>query len=447
MILRYVWAPLVSKSTFRRGIHLLLGGVILIPYLLLAFGFAQMYADPDVPVVPISVLVAVTVAIVAVPPFLPVMRGLEISAAQSLLDVGLPEPARHPSWDARLRGATWYVLHLLGGGAAMGTLLYCVPAAVVSIIRGLGAEDQLPADASVPPFGGVHGPASVALGALMLLLVAYVVAGIGGALARVAPFLLGPSPAERIAALEDETRRLAERNRLARELHDSVGHALTVSTMQAAAARQVLRSDPDTAEQALTAIEEASRSAAEDLDHVLGLLRDDRTADERAADERANRRVDREPEHSGSRGRDPVYGLDELENLVEDVRAAGMEVDAELDFEGRMVPAITSREAYRLVQEGLTNAVRHAAAPSVVVRVRGDHTGVTIELSNPLRPAESATGGAETDGRGLRGMRERVSMLGGAFSAGPAEDGVWRVRIWLPGRKTPGSRASARGRE
>ena len=110
----------------------------------------------------------------------------------------------------------------------------------------------------------------------MLLLVGtvYAVAGLGALAATMAPVLLGPSPADRIAALEARERRLAERNRLARELHDSVGHALTATTLQAGAARAVFDSDPEFARRALAAIEEVGRTAMDDLDHVLGVLRD-----------------------------------------------------------------------------------------------------------------------------------------------------------------------------
>lgn len=108
----------------------------------------------------------------------------------------------------------------------------------------------------------------------MAVLLALIVVA-GALLSRAAPWFLGPSAAERIAAMESEAVKLAERNRLARELHDSVGHALSVVTLQAGAAGRVLDSDPAFAREALGAIEESARAALEDLDHVLGLLRDD----------------------------------------------------------------------------------------------------------------------------------------------------------------------------
>jgi Histidine kinase len=107
----------------------------------------------------------------------------------------------------------------------------------------------------------------------------YVVNGVGAVLSKIAARLLGLSAAERIEQLERRTDRLVERNRLARELHDSVGHALSVVTIQAGAGRRTLRTDPDFTEQALLAIEESARSALDELDHVLG----DRRAEHRAA--------------------------------------------------------------------------------------------------------------------------------------------------------------------
>ena len=130
----------VVRTTLRRGIHLLLGGVILIPYLLLGVGFVQMFLEPDVPRGPLIVLVAVTVLIGAIPPVLPAMRHLEITATRNLLDVDLPDPVADPPWETRLLGAAWYVLHLLCGGLAILTVLIVAPLAVMLIAQGFGAD-------------------------------------------------------------------------------------------------------------------------------------------------------------------------------------------------------------------------------------------------------------------------------------------------------------------
>ena len=231
-------------------------------------------------------------------------------------------------------------------------------------------------------------------------------AGLGALAAVMAPTLLGPSPSERIAALEARTRQLAERNRLARELHDSVGHALTVATLQAGAARSLLDNDPEFARRALAAIEETARTAMDDLDHVLGLLR----------------RTDGDDDHHH-----PQRTLDELGRLIHDTRTAGVPVNADIDGSTRDLPAAVSREGYRIVQEGLTNAARHAHGQPVTLRLTVCPEQLQIELVNALNREPDRT----RRGRGVDGMRERVALLGGSLTAGP--DGrSWRINARLP---------------
>jgi signal transduction histidine kinase len=232
--------------------------------------------------------------------------------------------------------------------------------------------------------------------------------GTGTLLARLAPRLLGPSAAERLAEMEARAVKLAERNRLARELHDSVGHALSVVTLQAGAAGRVLDSDPAFAREALGAIEDSARAALEDLDHVLGLLRED-------------------PSRPA-----PQATLEDLGRLLEQTRIAGVRLDAEIDPEVGRVPAAVSREAYRIVQEGLTNALRHAGKVPVRLRLGVADERLEIEMSNPLgAPHGAGAGAGHGGGRGLGGVRERVTVLRGEMSAGP--DGTqWRFRVSLP---------------
>jgi signal transduction histidine kinase len=244
--------------------------------------------------------------------------------------------------------------------------------------------------------------------------------------------VLGPTAAERIELLERRTASLVERNRLARELHDSVGHALSLVTLQAAAANRVLDTDKEFARTALGAIEESARAALTDLDHVLGLLRDDRASTL------------------------PQSTLGDLPRLVEATRAGGIEV--ELDAPGGLddVPAAVSREAYRIVQEGITNAVRHAGlAPdqlTVGIEIRTEPGALHLVVCNPLGPGKRS---GASGGRGLAGIRERVAVLRGDVEAGvvakavvvdkaPAADkaavvdkagavkGPWRLAVKLP---------------
>jgi signal transduction histidine kinase len=189
-------------------------------------------------------------------------------------------------------------------------------------------------------------------------------------------------------------------------------------TTQAAAATRVLVDNPEFARQALTAIETQARTALEDLDHVLGLLR----------------QGEGERQRAGGRGSDdavttPQPTLADLDALLADVRAAGMDVDAEVTGALDRVPRVVSREAYRIVQECLTNALRHAAGARVDLRVAATAQHLAIDVRNPLtgRAASRSPGG----GRGLAGITERVALLGGQMTAEDA-DGWWRVRVRVP---------------
>lgn len=411
-----IWRPLVARSTFRRGVHLFLGGVILAPYLLLTVGFVQMFRDPETPVVPVGLLALVTFAIGAAPPFLLATRALEITAARNLLDVDLPDPGPEQPWETRLLSAMWYTLHLLSGGLAILAVLVAAPIAAFLVAQSLGAAGDwntggLTALDAVPRGWGV--PVAI----VSVLAVGYLVAALGALLSRLAPALLGPSPADRIRGLEARARELSERNRLARELHDSIGHALTVTTLQAAAARRVLTSDPEFVRRALTAVEDTGRAAMADLDHVLGVLRSD-------GNEPANESVD----GAGQNGPAPQPDLRDVAALVEQTRATGVEIELGIDGSDHVAPAV-SREAYRIVQEGLTNAVRHAGRVPIAVAIRTTADGIDIEVTNPLAVGETSPAGS--GGRGLAGMRERVRILHGELFAG--RDGArWRIHAQLP---------------
>ncbi|MFG3302165.1 sensor histidine kinase [Micromonospora chersina] len=409
MTVRGVLAPLVRGSTWRRAVFLLLGGVLALPYALLAATFAQLLGNDDVPRPIGAGLLLVAVVLAAVPVFLAGSRALEIAAARALLAVDLPEPAPGHRIDreTRLRAALWIALHLLTGGLVLFAAISAFPMALVFLAGLAGVDTGAAPDDGFGPFGPGHPVAAGLAGLALLVALGYAVAGLGALAASMAPVLLGPAQAERIAALEARSARLAERNRLARELHDSVGHALTVATLQAGAARELLDTDPEFSRRALRAIEETSRRAMDDLDHVLGLLRE--TEDGRAPAPTA-----------------PQATLDVLDRLVADTRAAGLVVESRVSGALGGLPAVVSREGYRIVQEGLTNAARHGRGP-VRLRVAVPDGLLEIELVNGLRGTTGPGGG----GRGLDGMRERVLLLGGQLTAGPEGD-RWRVRATLP---------------
>ena len=243
--------------TYLRLVFLLLGAALAVALSILDATLIVV-ADQYLSGVP---LVAVAVVIVAVPigvtVLVPPIRQVEGVAAESLLGVdfpdGTPGPARR--LEERLRATAWFLLHVVSGGAAVMGLVFLLP---------LGMSFVTASDAWRVPVGVAL--LAAALAAPLLL---------GAAVARVAPPLLGPSYSQRLEQLETQTARLVERNRIARELHDSVGHALSVVTLQSAGARRRLHAgDPEAAEAALEAIESTARAATAELDHMLGLLRD-----------------------------------------------------------------------------------------------------------------------------------------------------------------------------
>ncbi|MCP3820184.1 histidine kinase [Streptomyces sp. A3M-1-3] len=235
------------------------------------------------------------------------------------------------------------------------------------------------------------------------------IVGLGELATLVARRLLGPTPAERLTALEERTEQLLERTRIARELHDSIGHALTVAVVQAGAARAA--GNPEFTDRALVAIEETGRAALEDLERVLLVLR----------------------ESAQPASQRPT--LVETDRLLESARASGAKVDAEVSGPLEQVPGPVSREGYRILQEALTNVLRHSGPVPVRVRIDVAVGRLDLEVTNPLAGPTMQPGG----GSGLRGIRERAALLGGEAETGPYE-GEWRVRARLPldTQDTPG---------
>lgn len=407
-VLVRVIGPLVRGSTYRAGVHLLLGCVLLLPYLGLGALFAQSFQVDAAARSGLALLLLVAVVVSVTIALLPAVRVLEVAAARSLLGAAVPEQTVEGSrgWEARWRAAGWLGVNLVLGGAAVLATLFALPTSTRLFLVPVTGLEPVPLGGITVRLGPGWGAWWVPLvGVGLLIVLCYLVAALGALLRRLAPVLLGPSPAERVAELERQTQRLAERNRLARELHDSVGHALTVTTLQAGAARQVLDADPDFARSALASIEEVGRTALDDLDHVLGLLRDE------------------------NRDTSPQRSLDELEQLLGEARATGVVVTLERSGGTASVPPAVSREAYRIVQEGLTNALRHAGPVPVSLRLDADADRLELEMANPLGERDHAVGSA--GGRGLAGIQERVTVLRGQLRAG-AENGLWRMAVRLP---------------
>ncbi|MGI5213654.1 sensor histidine kinase [Plantactinospora sp. CA-290183] len=205
----------------------------------------------------------------------------------------------------------------------------------------------------------------------------------------------------------EQSRRVAdeERLRIAQEVHDVVGHGLAAIHMQAEIALHLLAKRPGQAELALTAISRTSREALDELRVTLAVVRRDDA-------------------------RSPAPGLDQLDALTARLRGTGLPVTLTLAGARRPLPAAVDLAAYRVVQEALTNVLRHAGAAAATVRIGYLPTEVTVEVTDTGHGGPGAAGPGA--GHGLTGMRERVVALGGHLEAGPRPDGGFRVFARLP---------------
>ncbi len=225
---------------------------------------------------------------------------------------------------------------------------------------------------------------------------------------------------ERAARLErerDQDRRLAadeERTRIARELHDVVAHDVSVIAIQAGAARAVQATRPEVAAQALGLIETTARETLIELNRLLGVLRANNGA---TADRR------------------PQPGISQLPGLVEELRAAGLEVDARVEGEARPLSPAVDLSAYRILQEATTNVLKHARARRVDIRVRYAETMLALDVRDD--GAGDGRDPAASSGHGLIGMRERVALFGGKLHAGRNRAGGFSVHARLPLTPSP----------
>ncbi len=214
---------------------------------------------------------------------------------------------------------------------------------------------------------------------------------------------------------EEEARRAVteERLRIARELHDVIAHSMSVIAVQSAVGNHVIDSQPAEARQALAAIEATSRSALTEMRRLLGVLR-------------------QEGEPRGSLA--PAPGLADLASLAGQVQDAGLTVWINVDGQRGDVPPGIDLSAYRIIQEALTNVIKHGAGSAARVTISYRPDSVTVEVTDqgagappPNVPAPRAH-----PGHGIIGMRERVAVFGGEFSAGPRPDGGFLVRACFP---------------
>jgi signal transduction histidine kinase len=224
--------------------------------------------------------------------------------------------------------------------------------------------------------------------------------------------------AQRVRALEEQTARVArereervraavadERARIARDLHDVIAHSVSVMTVQAGGARLLLEQQPERAREAALSVEETGRQALIEVRRLLGLLGKD------------------------DRGLAPRLGLAALDALVEQIATAGLPVEVTIEGTPRMLAPGVDVTAYRIVQEALTNALKHAGPARAQVTVRYGDDQLYVDVAND---GGQTRNGADGSGHGLVGMRERVALYGGELECGPRAAGGYQVRARLP---------------
>ena len=394
--------------------HQFLGVALALPPLGLTWVFAMSWRaqeDASLGVAALAGLAAVAVIVIGAVACAPPVRGVEVAAARTLLNLDLPDPLAPAAWPPRLLGAAWLAVVATLGAVVGFAVLYLVPlAAGLVIVPVLGADFRIPGLA--PSWHADPGVSSLGWAGLgvVALAAAYAVLAAGAAATRgLAPRFLGPTSADAQVHARERERRLARTNLLARELHDSVGHALTAMTIQADAARVLLRRDPAAAEAALDALADRGRDALAGLDGVLGALR---------------------------AGTDPTPGGDLLATVLADVRAAADVQASGTELLSRL-PGEVAGDVARILAEAVTNGRRHGVGPLVVLVAEEAEPLALLRLrvENAVPDRTAVTTGAGT-GRGLLGVRERALLLGATVHAGPARDHLGRP-CWVLDLEVP----------
>lgn len=296
------------------------------------------------------------------------------------------------------RSVVWHLARAVLGTAALAIIASLPMVAYgLTVQAGWGALYDAAAWVRVLAVAG-----SVAL----ILLIPHAIDGFVALHRSLARSLLGQTARSQLAEATERTATAEARADLARDLHDSVGHSVTAAVLQASAARRVLQDDPQQADQALAAIEDRGRAALEELDRVLAAMRDGGAA---------------------PRSDDGLHRIDEL---VATARAAGQPITLTERGDSAGVPPAVSREGYRVLQEAVTNAMRHAAGAATELKVGAERDRLVLDVSNG--PGTELAAGRSTGGRGLIGMGERVRLLGGTLTSGPTQDGGFRLHAELP---------------
>ncbi|MFI5661340.1 sensor histidine kinase [Streptomyces sp. NPDC051684] len=311
----------------------------------------------------------------------------------------LPLRRRHPvavGWFTVIGTGVYYLLSTVDGP------LVVVPVAALYALAAQGRTQASVAMAAVMVIGvgaGVLVGTGDVNGTAVFMLTGWLVAVVA----------LGTMRHSRVAYAEEQARLLAtqERLRIARELHDVIGHNMSMIHVQASSALHRLHKDPTQAQEALTAIKQGSKEGLRELRTTLGVLR----------------QVDEEAPTA------PSPGLSDIDELVSSTARAGLDVRIQQSGTASPLPASVDLAAYRIVQEALTNAVKHSGARHVVVRIHHGERELTLSVQDD---GHGAAPSRNEDGSGIAGMTERARTLGGTLSAEPASAGGFTVRARLP---------------
>ncbi|MGQ0825660.1 MAG: sensor histidine kinase [Actinomycetota bacterium] len=280
--------------------------------------------------------------------------------------------------------------------------------------------------------GGLRASAPILIGAFVLVatgafagpgvpnapfvIAGYVVATLAGVSGQQIVRLIGHlRETEHLLAIEAAR---DERRRLAREIHDVIAHSMTVTLLHLQAARLACQTQSDQADDALAEAERLGRSSLDDLRRTVRLL----------------------SEHADPNLDVPVELLDDLKNLADGFANAGADVHLRISGDANDIPPVVAQALYRVAQESLTNAARHAPGSRVDIAVDVGGERISMRIENGLPPVGPAPVAPRGSGHGLRGMIERVSILGGRLEAGPTKHG-WLVTGWVPREPPPGGLA------
>lgn len=419
-----LFRPIFQSRTYRHLVYL----AVAFPLGLLYFIFL---------VTGVSVGFGLIVVWVGIPILLGMVlawRGLgtfERSLHRALLGIDIPEPAITIRGEGRLwdrikallrdsvtwRTLLWLNLRFPAGVATFVVLvvmftttavLLASPALVLLEPRQFGINID-----PLPTYSDGWSPDSfdlfwmVPLGMILFVASFHIINGMAAVYRFVGIALLGPSLRERTEVAETRATEAETRTRLAHELHDSIGHAVTLMVVQAGAGRKVFDEDPDFAKESLEVIEQTGRSSLGELDRVLGILRDD----------------------GAGAIEPPAPDLSDLDGLVARVREADIPVTLTVSGATTGLPRDVQQAAYRVVQEALTNVMRHAQSATTVT-VDALPAWLDIEVTNT--PSGNGSARSSGAGRGVIGMRERVAAYGGASEIGPTLEGGYRVWVRFP---------------